>query len=244
MEELLQVSSLSAGYRDLQVTRDVDLAVRPGEITVLLGRNGAGKSTTLSAIAGLVKRFDGQVRLRGVDISSRPPHARASMGLALVQENKRIFRSRTVEENLLIGGFTIDRRARRKAVEQAYEQFPMLFEKRRDLAGGLSGGQQQMLAIAQALVPGPSVVLLDEPSAGLAPVIVKEVFRIVDRLKQTGLGILLVEQLVDDALSVADGVVLLDRGKVVTHGAEAGMPDFDAVRAMYLGRRDSVQGDA
>jgi branched-chain amino acid transport system ATP-binding protein len=236
-EPLLRVAGLSAGYRDLQAIRNVDITVGRGEITVLLGRNGAGKSTTLLTIAGVLKAMKGTVELCGHDVSTEPAHVRTRLGLALVRENKRIFRRRTVEENLLIGGFVMGRRARGVALQRAYEQFPMLHEKRHLAAGGLSGGQQQMLAIAQALMPGPQVVMLDEPSAGLAPVIVKDVFATLDRLKSEGVAVLLVEQLVEQALAVADRVVLLEQGRVISHGSDAGVPDLAAFRQVYLGRK-------
>jgi branched-chain amino acid transport system ATP-binding protein len=239
-EALLRVESLSAGYRDLQAIWEVDLTVGVGEITVLLGRNGAGKSTTLLAIAGMLRMLGGRVELGGQDISARPARVRTRMGLALVRESKRIFRRRTVEENLLIGGFIMRRAERQEALRRAYDQFPILLERRHQVAGGLSGGQQQMLAIAQALMPQPRVVMLDEPSAGLAPAIVKDVFSTLTRLREAGVGVLLVEQLVDQATSVADRVVLLDQGRVVSSGASAGIFDLDKFREVYLGRKSSL----
>jgi branched-chain amino acid transport system ATP-binding protein len=236
-DALLRVESLSAGYRDLQAIWEVDLTVQAGQVTVLLGRNGAGKSTTLLTIAGLLRTLGGRVELGGEDISARPARLRTKMGLALVRENKRIFRQRTVEENLLIGGFIMRRAERQKALRRAYEQFPILLERRHQLAGALSGGQQQMLAIAQALMPQPRVIMLDEPSAGLAPAIVKDVFATLTRLRDEGVGVLLVEQLVDQAMAVADRIVLLDQGRVVSAGAGAGMPDIDKFRGVYLGRK-------
>jgi branched-chain amino acid transport system ATP-binding protein len=239
-DALLRVESLSAGYRDLQAIWGVDLTVGAGEITVLLGRNGAGKSTTLLTIAGMLRMLGGRVELGGEDISARPARLRVKMGLALVRESKRIFRRRTVEENLLIGGFIMPRGERQEALHRAYDQFPILLARRHQLAGGLSGGQQQMLAIAQALMPRPRVIMLDEPSAGLAPAIVKDVFSTLTRLRAEGVGVLLVEQLVDLAMSVADRVVLLDQGRVISTGADAGMPDLDKFREVYLGRRPSL----
>jgi branched-chain amino acid transport system ATP-binding protein len=236
-DALLRVESLSAGYRDLQAIWEVDLTVQAGQVTVLLGRNGAGKSTTLLTIAGMLRTLGGRVELGGEDISARPARLRTKMGLALVRENKRIFRQRTVEENLLIGGFIMRRAERQQALRRAYEQFPILLERRHQLAGALSGGQQQMLAIAQALMPRPRVIMLDEPSAGLAPAIVKDVFATLTRLRDEGVGVLLVEQLVDQAMAVADRIVLVDQGRVVSSGAGAGMPDIDKFREVYLGRK-------
>lgn len=230
----LEVTGLSAGYGDITAVRDIDLRIGEGEVLAVLGRNGAGKTTTLHAVAGLIPRRAGTVRLRGVDISELPAHRRAAMGMALVQQGKRIFHRRTVEENLLLGGYTMPRRSRAAAVERALEQFPMLATKRRLLSATLSGGQQQMLAIAQALMPGPSILLLDEPSGGLAPIIVDELLEVVRRLKADGLTILIVEQLVDQALAVADTVTVLDRGRVVASAPVAEV-DRDALRDIYLG---------
>jgi len=236
---LLRVSGLSAGYRDLQAIWDVDLCVAAGEITVLLGRNGAGKSTTLLTTAGILRPMGGRIEFDGQEIGDLPAYARTKLGLALVRENKRIFRKRTVEENLLIGAFTMRRQDRKAAIERAYDQFPMLRGKRRSAAGGLSGGQQQMLAIAQALMPEPRLIMLDEPSAGLAPVVVNEVFATLKWLKEQGVGVLLVEQLVEQASTIADRVVLLEHGQVISDVAGARRADLDELRDVYLGRRTS-----
>ncbi|MGC0367481.1 branched-chain amino acid transport system ATP-binding protein [Rhodococcus sp. 27YEA15] len=234
---LLEVKDLSAGYRDLLAVRDVCLSVHPGEVTVLLGRNGAGKSTVLLTIAGLAKRASGQILLDGADITSLSPYARNGSGISLVPENKRVFRRRTVEENLAIGGYVLTRGERRAAIQNAYERFPALHAKRHDAAGGLSGGQQQMLSIAQALMPGPRVIMLDEPTAGLAPAIVNDVLEILVSIQAEGIGVLLVEQLVDQALSVADHVVLLDHGRVQYNASTDGLHDFEQLRNIYLGKQ-------
>ena len=236
---LLEIRSLSAGYGDLRVLWDVDLDVRAGRVTVVLGRNGAGKTTLLSTVAGLLHATGGSVAFAGKDVTGLAAPARIALGMAVVQENKRVFKRRTVQQNLEIGGHTMPRREVRAAVEEAYEHFPMLAAKRGDAAGALSGGQQQMLAIAQALMPRPSLLMLDEPSAGLAPVIVQDVLATVTRLKESGIGILLVEQLVDQALSVADDVVVVEHGRAVS-GGPAGQADVAAVRDSYLGRRREI----
>jgi branched-chain amino acid transport system ATP-binding protein len=237
-DPLLEVSSLAAGYGDLRVLWDISLAVRPGQVTVVLGRNGAGKTTLLSSIVGIVKPDSGTIRFQGQDITRTPAPRRTAAGLALVQEGKRVFRRRTVEQNLRIGGHTMARRGLDSAVERACEQFPVLGAKRKLLAGALSGGQQQMLAIASALMPGPSVLMLDEPSAGLAPVIVDEVLAAITRLKAEGVGVLLVEQLVDKALSVADEVTIIEHGRVAAAAAIA-ETDRDQVHRIYLGERSA-----
>ncbi|MFD7877418.1 ABC transporter ATP-binding protein [Streptomyces sp. NPDC059766] len=237
-EPLLEVSSLAAGYGDLRVLWDISLAVRPGRVTVVLGRNGAGKTTLLSSIVGIVKPDTGTVRFQGQDITRTPAPRRTAAGLALVQEGKRVFRRRTVEQNLRIGGHTMARGGLGTALERAYEQFPVLGAKRKVMAGALSGGQQQMLAIASALMPGPSVLMLDEPSAGLAPVVVDEVLAAITRLKTEGMGVLLVEQLVDKALAVADDVTIIEHGRVAAATSIA-QTDRDQVRRIYLGERSA-----
>jgi branched-chain amino acid transport system ATP-binding protein len=217
-EPALIVEGLRLGYGDLTVVWDVSLEVHPGRTTALVGRNGAGKTTLLSGIAGLLKIKAGSVKLHGEDITKLPPWKRAHRGIVLVQEGKRILRTLTVEENLalVLNGMKVPRGQHAARYDEAYERFPVLSERRTASAGSLSGGQQQMLAIAQALVAKPSVLLIDEPSSGLAPVVVIEILKIIDQMKSDGIGILLVEQLLAEVLSgVAQDVVLLERGKVV-----------------------------
>ena len=231
---LLAVRSLSSGYGDIQALWDVDMAVQAGQVTVILGRNGAGKSTLLLTIAGLLRQKSGSVSLNGADLTGLPTHQRARRGVALVQENKRIFRQLTVEQNLNLGGYMLGKQARKQALSVAYERFPALAAKRTASAATLSGGQQQMLAIAQALMPGPALLMLDEPSAGLAPAIVIEVIHTVSALKTEGLGIVLVEQLVDQAMSVADHVIVLEHGRSMLSAAAADVTPRQ-VRELYLG---------
>lgn len=237
----LSVRGLTGGYGELTVIRDVDIEIRPGQITVLLGRNGAGKTTLLSGIAGLLPAMSqGSVVLRDHDVSPLPAYRRIRAGLGFVQEGKRIFKGRTVEENLLLG--TISARSwslrsthRKSVLEASYSRFPVLHEKRHDRAGGLSGGQQQMLAIAQALAAEPNVLMLDEPSAGLAPAIRDEVFEVVKALREEGLGILLVEQLVDVVLEFVDWVTVLDSGAIVSTGPPSEYRDGEQLKQIYLG---------
>jgi len=237
MTDQLEVSGISTGYGDLQAVWDISVSVAPGAATVILGPNGAGKTTTLSAIMGLLPLWKGSVTWKGKHISKVPAYKRISMGLGLVQEGKRIFRRRTVEENLLLAGYYTlrGRRDIAAAVERQFVRFPILRERRRLAASTLSGGEQQMLAIAQALMPSPSVLILDEPTAGLAPVIVKQLFAVVAQLKQEGVGILLVEQVVHDALSLADQVVVLDVGHSVYSAASKDVIDADLIREIYFG---------
>jgi branched-chain amino acid transport system ATP-binding protein len=213
---LLEVQDLKAGYGDLVAVWSVSLRVGPGECCAIFGRNGAGKTTSLGAIAGLLPTLGGSIRLRGEEVSALPAHERAAAGLGLVQEGKRIFRLRTVEENLLLGGYALHLGRRRlgASLARAYDRFPVLQERRRMRAGALSGGQQQMLALACALMPAPAVLMLDEPSEGLAPIVVKEVLATVAQLKAEGIGIVLVEQAIEEALSVADRVVVIEQGRL------------------------------
>ena len=235
---LLEVRNLATGYGDLRVIWDVSFTVAPGKLSALLGRNGAGKTTLLRAVAGLNKVQGGTITYKGADISHLPVHRRVKDGISMVQENKRIFRRRTIEENLLLGGYTLKLRGKklRDELDRIYELFPVLGRRARTLAGSLSGGQQQMLAIGQALMPRPSLLMLDEPSAGLAPSIVAEVMDTVAALKETDLGILLVEQAVEAAMGVADHVTVLDVGKVVMDGDASDIDDVSVLKDAYFGR--------
>jgi branched-chain amino acid transport system ATP-binding protein len=237
-EPLLSVRHMVTGYGDLRVVWDVSLDVRSGEITALLGRNGAGKSTVLRAIAGLNKLDGGSVRFAGHDIDRLSPHKRVRRGLGIVQENKRIFKRRTVEANLLLGGYSrhVGRRQLRSSLEEIYGLFPALRGRAGTPAGQLSGGQQQMVAIGQAIMGRPKVLMLDEPSAGLAPAIVIEVMESIDKLKRSGLGVLLVEQAVETAMSVADHVTVLDVGRIVMASPVGDIDNQDIVKNAYFGR--------
>jgi branched-chain amino acid transport system ATP-binding protein len=237
-EPLLDVRGLGTGYGDLRVVWDVSLEVRPGELTALLGRNGAGKTTTVRAIAGLNKVQAGEVILGGESLAKVPAHERVSRGVAYVQEGKRVFHSQTIEQNLMLGGWTrkLSRSRLRGEVERIYDLFPVLGEKRRLLAGSMSGGQQQMLAIGQALMSDPRLLLLDEPSGGLAPVIVNEVMARVEALKQTGLAILLVEQAVEASFLIADHVVVLDNGRTVLSSRASDVSDLTVLQDAYFGK--------
>jgi branched-chain amino acid transport system ATP-binding protein len=243
---MLTVTDMAGGYGDIQVLWGVSVAVDKGHITAVLGRNGAGKTSLLNAIAGFLPTVDrGTIRLDGRDISGIPPYDRIRAGLGFVQEGKRIFRRRTTEENLLIGGYSARRPLRpakrelRAALDHAYTQFPMLASRRKAVAGSLSGGQQQMLAVAQAMMPGPRVLLLDEPSAGLAPGVAADVFGMVAELKRDGLAILLVEQVVEQALAIADDVTVMESGRVVRSGPVSEFNDAAMVRDLYLGRHEA-----
>ena len=235
---LLDVSNVAAGYGDLRAVWDVSLRVWPGQLTVLLGRNGAGKTTTLRAISGLNRAQNGTIQFKGEDITRVPAHQRVRRGMAYVQEGKRVFRRQTVEQNLILGGYVrkMRRSALRQEAQRIYEIFPMLGERRGTLAGSMSGGQQQMLAIGQALMAEPALLLLDEPSGGLAPAIVSDLMNRIAALRELGLGILLVEQAVEAAIGYADHVVVLDSGKVVLSGEAGQVDDLSVLRDAYFGR--------
>jgi len=235
---LLDVRSISAGYGDLIAVRDVSIAAHAGELVAIIGRNGAGKSTTLLAIAGMLKVRSGGVMLDGNDATSWPVARRITGGMSLVPEGRQVFRQRTVTENLALGMYPLrlNRAARKQRLESTFDRFPMLAQNRGVRAHQLSGGQQQLLAIAQALMSEPRVLLLDEPSAGLSPGMFALVLEVVDELKAQGTAIVLVEQLVNDVMQHADKLVILDQGRVV-HDGPPGDDKFDVAREIYLSRR-------
>jgi branched-chain amino acid transport system ATP-binding protein len=239
---LLEVDSLVSGYEGIPVVHGIDLTIGEGEVVSVIGANGAGKTTLLRALSGLNRVQSGAVRLAGAEIANRSPAAIAALGLAHVPENRRVFPEYPVEDNLRLGAYV--RRREREAVEQrigqAYEQFPVLGERRRQAAGSLSGGEQQMLAIAMALVARPRVLMLDEPSLGLAPLIVRQVFDVIARLKAEGMTILLVEQRAALALDAADSAVVLRLGRVVAAGPVAELRRDDLLQAAYLGEGRSA----
>lgn len=235
-ELLLEAVQLQTGYGDLKVVRDATLSVKRGEITVLLGRNGAGKTTTLRGITGLNRVSGGTLKYLGEDIIGVPTPKRVGRGISYVQEGKRVFHDLTVEQNLLLGGFStkVSKRQLAEPVNEIYELFPILAEKRHLHASSMSGGQQQMLAIGQALMAKPQLLILDEPSQGLAPVIVKEVMDRVHELKKTGIGILLVEQMVQDSVEISDHVTVLEMGKTVL-SKPASEVSVDDLQEAYFG---------
>ncbi|HEY4098625.1 MAG TPA: ATP-binding cassette domain-containing protein [Baekduia sp.] len=233
----LEVRGAVTGYGDLGVLGGIDLTLAGAGVELVLGRNGVGKTTLLSAISGQLRLWEGSVTLDGEDIGGLPAYGRAAAGIALVQEGKRIFRNRTVRENVVLGTYTLSiGRAERQALcDSLLAQFPVLAERADQPAGGLSGGQQQMLAIAQALASRPKILLLDEPSAGLAPAIVSEVFERVRALADGGMTVLLVEQLAEQALGIADHVTVIDDGRVVAYGAPEKFHDMRELQEAYFG---------
>jgi branched-chain amino acid transport system ATP-binding protein len=233
----LELEHLTSGYGDLEVIRDVSLRVEEGTVEAVLGRNGVGKTTLLSTINGLISSWSGSIRFEGEDISKLPPYKRSALGIATVQEGRRIFQRRTVMENVMLGTFPrkLNKVERRERCESLLSQFPILASREHQQAGSLSGGQQQMLAIAQALAAEPRLLLLDEPSAGLAPAIVAEVFEQVAALRARGITILLVEQLAAHALALADHVTVINEGRVVIAGVASDFDDLGEVQRAYLG---------
>jgi branched-chain amino acid transport system permease protein len=234
---LLVVDSLESGYGDLRVLRGVSLAVEPGSIEVVLGRNGVGKTTLLSSLAGLLPSWKGSIALGGKPVARSAPYRRSAAGIVLVQEGKRIFRQRTIWQNVMLGTYTLKlpHQEREALCREVLSGFPVLNGRLSERAGGLSGGQQQMLAIAQALAARPKVLLLDEPSAGLAPAIVNDLFARLRDLADAGLTIVLAEQLADKAVAIADHVTLLDNGRVIAQGGPQEFADAEKLQGAYFG---------
>jgi branched-chain amino acid transport system ATP-binding protein len=231
---MLKVTQLSAGYNGIAVVNRVDLAVKRDSLTVLVGANGAGKTTLLKALAGVIAN-NGAVEFRGEDISRASVSERVAKGLALVPEGRHLFPDMTVEENLELGGFRVARAERRRGVDKVMQLFPRLAERRRQFAGTMSGGEQQMLAVGRALVSAPALLMLDEPSLGLAPKIVSELFKIVRDINAAGMAILLVEQNVRQAMRIATYSYVMERGVVAAEGAGDDLLKSDIVRQSYLG---------
>jgi len=233
-EPLLAVTGLAAGYGKIGVLKGVNLVVYPGEIVALLGPNGAGKSTLLKAISGLLP-WTGQVQFEGRDMTGKQPRDCVEAGLVHVVEGHRIFTQLTVEDNVLLAGYGMPSAQIWPRVEEALDFFPEIKAKRRDKAATLSGGQQQMLAVAQGLVRKPKLLMLDEPSAGLSPVLVDRVFAVASQLREAGTAILLVEQLIEKSLAVADRAYAMVRGTVVLE-APANEPELPGrLERIYFG---------
>ncbi len=237
---MLSIQNLAAAYGKVQVLHGISLDVPQGKLVTLIGSNGAGKTTTMRAISGMIKPTAGTINLGGKDITGLDSHRIARAGLAHSPEGRRVFATMSVTDNLLLGAFPRFTRARPKGdvqrdLDKAMDLFPRLKERRNQLAGTLSGGEQQMLAMARAVMLNPDVVLLDEPSMGLAPILVEEVFRIITRLKSEGVTMLLVEQFAAAALNVADYGYVLENGRISVHGPAESLKNDPKVVAAYLG---------
>ena len=233
---MLRIESLSVSYGDAAALTDVSLDVADGELLAVIGPNGAGKTTLVNAIAGLLPTRAGTIRLAGEDVTGLPPRALADRGLALIPEGRRLFTTMTVEENLDIGCYRPAARAHRaEGLARVYDMFPILAQRRRQIAGTLSGGQQQMVAIARALMARPRLLLIDEPSLGLAPIIIAQVFEIIAAIHKSGVSVLLIEQTATRALAVARRGCVLDCGALVASGTPAELDARGDIRAAYLG---------
>ncbi len=233
---MLSLDRVSAGYGDVRAISDITLRVDPGETVALLGANGAGKSTILRAISGLARVYSGSIRFEGTDLAAVAPSRRAFLGIAHVPEGRRVFRELTVTENLDLGATAL--RARFSKAEQqdlVFSLFPRLRERRSQLAGTLSGGEQQMLAIGRALMMKPRLVLLDEPSLGLAPLVLKQIFQAVEKLREVGLTVVLSEQRIGEALNCCNRGIVIAQGKTIFSGSSAELLKDETINRAYFG---------
>jgi branched-chain amino acid transport system ATP-binding protein len=233
---MLQLTSVDAGYSGFQALFGISLEIAAGEAVAVIGPNGAGKTTLMRVISGLIRPTGGAIAMEGSDLLRTPAHRIPELGIAHVPENRRLFAAMTVEDNLRMGAFIPSARARfHERLASVYELFPRLEERRRQVAGTLSGGEQQMCAIGRALMSAPKLLLLDEPSAGLAPVIVQQVFALVERLRASGLTVLIVEQNVRAVLHVVDRAYLLEAGSIRSSGSAEELLHNPAIEQAYLG---------
>ncbi|NPA90363.1 MAG: ABC transporter ATP-binding protein [Chloroflexi bacterium] len=233
---ILEAQHLSSGYGELQILWDVSIALQQGRLTTVVGSNGAGKTTMLRTIMGLIKPWSGKVVFDGQDVTHLPPHKKAEMGLILIPEGRQLFTEMTVLENLEMGASPARARPKMKEnLEKVFELFPRLKERMHQKAGTLSGGEQQMLALGRGIMADPIVLMFDEPSLGLAPLLVIELFDIIKRLKAEGMTMLLVEQNVHLALAVSDYAYVLSEGRIEIEGEASVVRQMDEVREAYLG---------
>ena len=236
MGELLRIEGLKVNYGNIKALHGIDLVVEEGQIVTLIGSNGAGKSTTMNAISGIVKTAEGKILFRGQDITGKSSDFIVKNGIILAPEGRQIFPRMTVHENLMMGALTIKDRAQvAKSLEEVFELFPILKERDKQIAGTLSGCEQQMLAVGRALMGSPKLLMLDEPSLGLAPLIIKEIFSLIERIHKMGTTILLVEQNAKMALSISDYGYVLETGDITMQGKGSDLLNDPKVRAAYLG---------
>ncbi len=233
---MLEIKNLNVYYGAVHAIKGISLKVEDGELVSLIGANGAGKTTTLHTISGLIPAASGEILLDGQNLQKTPAHNIIKMGMSHVPEGRHVFARMTVEENLMMGAYIEnDRRKIEKNIEMVYGHFPRLKERRRQLAGTLSGGEQQMLATGRALMTDPKIVLMDEPSMGLSPLLVKDIFAIIEELHKSGITILLVEQNAKMALAISDRAYVLETGKIAMEGTAKELSEDDGVRKAYLG---------
>lgn len=232
---LLEVKNIKVYYGNINAIKDISFEVNEGEIVTLIGANGAGKSSILNTVAGLIKPKSGEIIFDGQGIIGIPAHKIVSKGMALCPEGRRIFQQLSVKENLEMGSYTRPANEVSESIEKVYELFPRLKERYKQIAGTLSGGEQQMLAMGRALMSKPRLMMLDEPSMGLAPILVEQIFDIIKNLHKSGTTILLVEQNAQMALSIADRGYVMETGRIVTSGTGKGLLLDDAVKKAYLG---------
>lgn len=233
---MLEVSGLSCGYGDIVAARDLSFTVHAGSILALLGTNGAGKTSTLMCLAGIVSRKSGRIAIGGEDITDIPAERRIRHGMAIVPEGRRIFPDLTVLENLTVGGHLVSAARLAEGIGQVYGYFPRLHERKGQLAGSLSGGEQQMLAMGRALISGPKLLLVDELSLGLMPTVVDECYEVLQRMKAEGMAIVLVEQNTERALAVADDVIVIEAGNLSWRGTAAQAHENENLLAAFLGQ--------
>lgn len=232
---MLEVKDLSVYYGVIQALKGISFSVNEGEIVALIGANGAGKTTTLHTITGLIPSKSGHILFEGKDITKVPGYKLVSMGIAHVPEGRRVFAQLTVLQNLKLGAYTRnDKKEMEDTLEMIYKRFPRLEERKNQVAGTLSGGEQQMLAMGRALMSHPRLIVMDEPSMGLSPIYVNEIFDIIDSIKKDGVTVLLVEQNAKKALSIADKAYVLETGKVVLSGDAKALMNNDSVKKAYL----------
>ena len=232
---MLEVQNINVYYGNIHAVRDISFSVQDGEIVTLIGANGAGKSTILKSVSGLLRSKTGDILFDGKSIKNTAPHKIVAQGLAHVPEGRRVFLQMTVEENLDMGAFTAPRTTFDDSIANVYERFPRLKERRRQIAGTLSGGEQQMLAMGRGLMSHPKLMMLDEPSMGLAPILVEQIFEIIQELNRAGTTILLVEHNAQMALSIASRGYVLETGQIVLHAPAGELLTNDAVQKAYLG---------
>ena len=233
---MLEVRDLEVNYGSINAIKKISFDVNEGEVIALIGANGAGKTTTLHTITGLLRAKSGSVMFEGKELVKTPPHKIVEMGMAHVPEGRRIFQQLTVYKNLTLGAFTRkDKGAIEESLSMVYSKFPRLEERKKQIAGTLSGGEQQMLAMGRALMSRPKIVLMDEPSMGLSPLLVAEVFKIIEEIRKSGTTVLLVEQNAKKALEIADRAYVLETGRIVLSGDAHELMNNDSVKKAYLG---------